>query len=214
MVAQTCNLACRYCYGSGGTYGSAVKLMDERSGLAAIDIMLRRAPQKRSFSVTFFGGEPLLNFNLIRTIVEHCEKKATESGVRFSYSMTTNGTVLTQKILDFLKRNRFTLMISFDGRGHHDRLRPFREGKGSESVVKQNIAKLTAAGLPVQLRATLVRETANPDALGDLVAFGRSVGCRKIVTSPRAMTTAKVTGPGLGIPLGFYWSFAPCRKNR
>jgi len=185
MVAQTCNLACTYCYGGGGSYGSQVARMDPATARAAIDLMIDRAPARDKYTVIFFGGEPLLNFRLIRETVGYCEARAQELGKSFSHSMTTNGTVLTDAILDFLREKRFTLMVSLDGpQAVQDSLRPFVTGRGSFAVVIHNIRRLTEAGVPVQMRATLTRKTLSAEAIHEVVRIGRELGCNRVVMSP------------------------------
>lgn len=187
MVTQTCNLACAYCYAGGGTYGGKTKLMSEESALRAIDMMLRRAPGQKDFTVTLFGGEPLLNFPLVRRIVGYCDQLASDREVRFHFSMTTNGTIVTEEIIEFLKAKDFTLMISFDGIGQ-DKYRPFASGDLSESLVHGNLQRLAAAGIPFQLRATLTKDLVKRETVENLVQIGRSLGNKKVMMSPVSET--------------------------
>jgi uncharacterized protein len=182
MVTQTCNLACTYCYGGGGTYGSPNKLLSEQDALRAVEIMLERAPHKRRFTVTFFGGEPLLNFPLVRRIVEHCTQLGDSRKLQFDYTMTTNGTIVTAEIIAFLKTHRFTLMVSYDGPGQ-DAHRPFATGGSSDAVVRSNLQRLAEAGIPFQLRATLTKQFAKEETIDQLVQIGRSLGNKKVATS-------------------------------
>lgn len=201
MVTQTCNLACAYCYAGGGTYGGSTKLMPEAEALAAIDLMLRRAPEQKSFTVTLFGGEPLLNFPLVQRIVAYCERIREERAVDFRFSMTTNGTVVTDEIVDFLKAHRFTLMVSFAGPGQ-DRSRPFAGGDGSDSVVRRNLHRLAASGVPFQLRATVTRELAHRETVDDLVQIGRSLGNKRVMTSSVSTTKNSVFPANEELTLG------------
>lgn len=191
MVTQTCNLACTYCYGGGGTYGSPNKLMSEKDALRAVEIMLERAPHKRRFTVTFFGGEPLLNFPLVRRIVEHCTQVGTDREVCFDYTMTTNGTIVTAEIVEFIKAHRFTLMVSYDGPGQ-DVHRPFATGGSSDAVVRSNLKRLAEAGVPFQLRATLTKQFAKEETIEQLVQIGRSLGNKKVATSTVSATRNEI----------------------
>jgi uncharacterized protein len=184
MVTQTCNLACAYCYASGGSYGSETKFMSTQIAQAAIDLLLYRAPSRNRVAVTFFGGEPLLNFSLIKSVVSYCEARSATTGKHFNYSMTTNGTILTEDMLSFLRDKKFGLMVSFDGMVYQDRHRRFANGRGSQAVVTRNLERLRAAGVPVQMRATVVRDTANRKSIEDLVQIGKKYGCARVVTSP------------------------------
>lgn len=191
MVTQTCNLACTYCYGGGGTYGSPNKLMSEKDALRAVDIMLERAPHKRRFTVTFFGGEPLLNFPLVQRIVEHCSHIGADREICFDYTMTTNGTIVTAEIVDFLKSHRFTLMVSYDGPGQ-DVHRPFATGGSSDAVVRNNLKRLAEAGVPFQLRATLTKQFAKEETIEQLVQIGQSLGNKKVATSAVSATRNEI----------------------
>jgi uncharacterized protein len=188
MVTQTCNLACVYCYAGGGTYGSRIKLLGSEKAFSAIDLMLARAPDRKAFTVTFFGGEPLLDFPLIRRVVEHCLGLAAERDLSFSYSMTTNATVVTDEIIAFLKEHRFTLMVSYDGEAAQEQNRPFKSGKGSNEEVLANIRRMTAAGLPVQIRATLIKGMISQESIQGLVQIGSTLGARKLAMSAVSST--------------------------
>lgn len=182
MVTQTCNLACTYCYAGGGTYGSPNKFMPEADALRAVDLMLDRAPNKKRFTVTLFGGEPLLNFPLVRRIVDYCTQLGETRGVRFDYTMTTNGTVVTDEIIDFFKTHQFTLMVSYDGPGQ-DVHRPFAGGGPSDAIVRRNLHRLADAGIPFQLRATITKQFAKEETVEQLVQIGRSLGNKKVAMS-------------------------------
>lgn len=189
MVTQSCNLKCSYCYGDGGTYGSGTPVMAQSVADAAIRLMLHRSPDKARFVVTFFGGEPLLNFPLIRSVVEFCRRVEAVDGKEFSFTMTTNGTIVNDEILHFLKDNRFALMVSFDGpRRYHDRNRLFRSGVGSYATVSRNIRRLVGIGLPVELRSTLVRGMASRRVLSALTKTTISHGCSKLALAPADVT--------------------------
>lgn len=187
MVTQTCNLACSYCYAGGGTYGGKTKLMPEEDALRAIDVMLQRAPQRREFTVTFFGGEPLLNFPLVRRIVSYCNSLSADLGMHFHFSMTTNCTIVSDEIVQFLKTNQFTLMVSFDGLGQETH-RPFADGSSSAHLVRENLRRLAASGVAFQIRATITRDLASKETVDELVQIGKSLGDKRVMISTASAT--------------------------
>lgn len=201
MVTQTCNLACSYCYAGGGTYGGKTKLMAEEDALKAIDVMLQRAPQRREFTVTFFGGEPLLNFPLVRRIVSYCKDLSAGRGMRFHFSMTTNCTIVSDEIVEFLKTNQFTLMVSFDGLGQEAH-RPFADGSSSAHLVRENLRRLAARGVPFQIRATITRDLAKKETVNELVQIGKSLGNRRVMISTASATRNSIFPANEELTLG------------
>lgn len=183
LVSQTCNLDCRYCYAGGGTYGGTKEWMDFSTACRAIRTLLDRSPDRRQYTLIFFGGEPLLNISLIRRVVGFCEQLDRERDVTFNFSLTTNATILTERILRFLVEKRFVIMASYDSRDYHDELRPFRNGRGSGKRVRQNLRRLIEAGLPVQIRGTVVRDMIRPQFLEDFAKEVREFGGGQLVLS-------------------------------
>jgi len=176
MLTTSCNLACRYCYedreegcasagdGRGGPGAAAgrgtpreMSLESLRGGVA---YLLEHAGAGRKVSVTFFGGEPLLRFPLIRSAVGEARRMATERGKEIFFSITTNGTLLTRETAGFLKENGISVCLSIDGpREIHDRNRPYASGRGSYEDVARGIELLmeNRNGFPVAARVTLGR---------------------------------------------------------
>jgi uncharacterized protein len=148
--------------------------------------MLQRAPRRREFTVTFFGGEPLLNFRLVQRVVEHCDRLSIEKNVKFKFSMTTNGTIVTDEIIAFLKQRNFALMISFDGEGGKAN-RPFLNGDSSYEQVSGNLHRLAAAGIHFQIRATITRSMVTRETISELTSFGRAIN-REVIMSPASAT--------------------------
>lgn len=165
MLTYSCNLACRYCYedreegcAAPTNGGAAGKEMSPESLRSAVSYLLDHAGTGDKVSVTFFGGEPLLRFPLIRTAVGEARKMAAERGKAISFSITTNGTLLTREIAGFLKENGVSVCISIDGpREVHDRNRPYASGRGSYADVERGIGYLmeNKGGFPVAARVTL-----------------------------------------------------------
>lgn len=110
MVSQECNLRCIYCYGNGGEYNKR-GLMNFEVAKQAVDFLVKNS-KSNDLSVVFFGGEPLLNFTLMKQVVEYCN---TISSKAFKYSITTNGLLINPEVENFLLENKFTIQISMDG---------------------------------------------------------------------------------------------------
>lgn len=161
-VAEVCNLRCTYCYAGDGNYG-ADTLMSWETAERVLNFF---AAQTDRLHIVFFGGEPLLNFDLIKRVVEWCEQT---TGKIYTFSMTTNGTLLNTERLQWLTSKRFSLNISWDGHGIHAQQRPVKGSKGtngamtadSEATVLRRLTQLQDQLLSLkgfQLRGT-VQET-------------------------------------------------------
>jgi uncharacterized protein len=164
---HACNLACEYCYADGrtsdegghakGAYGGPVTYMRRQVIEQAATIFMRTAPGER-VSVIFFGGEPLLSEPRFLEAVDIVNDAAEEYGKTVQYSMTTNGTMLTDDILTCLKENSFRVAVSIDGRKEtHDRQRPTARGTGSYDLAVAGLARLTNSGIPAAVRMTAFR---------------------------------------------------------
>ncbi|MEZ4741674.1 MAG: SPASM domain-containing protein [Bdellovibrionota bacterium] len=133
-VEESCNLRCTYCYAGDGNYGK-----DSSMTLAvAKDILTSLAKGKPRFHIQFFGGEPLLNFKLIEEIVHWCK---TWSETKFTFSITTNGVLLRDQIMDFLKENKFSVTISYDGKAIQEAQRKFKNLNTSSNFIRNKIIK-------------------------------------------------------------------------
>ncbi|MBL8209980.1 MAG: quinohemoprotein amine dehydrogenase maturation protein [Bryobacterales bacterium] len=148
-TTNQCNLACGYCYEYSddkiAESAGKPKYMSTEVAQAAIDTLFKEAAGRPLLHVTFFGGETLLNFPLMKWAVEYANKKARESGKQVDYSLTTNATLLTEEIVDFLAANRIGVTVSIDGdKELHDRMRVFHSGKGSYDVIAPRIKMLLA----------------------------------------------------------------------
>lgn len=168
-VTNKCNLSCTYCYEYGadrltagqGSAGTGKPRMDDDTARQSIDFLLRNSGDRPLVSITFFGGETLLNMPAIRAAVEHAERQAALVRKRVHYSLTTNATLLTDDVIEFLTDHRFGITVSIDGdQQEQDRHRTFRHGVGSFAVIAPRIQKLVAAnrsknGRPLGARVTL-----------------------------------------------------------
>jgi uncharacterized protein len=157
-VAQDCNLRCSYCYAEGGSYGKKAALMDPADATRAVRGMLERAGEDDNLTLILFGGEPLLNMPAIEAAVAEVEKGRKEKGSRVSISLTTNGTLLTPEIVQFLRRHRISVSVSMDGpEDLHDENRRAPGGGGSyREIVGRLKVLLDGATAPVAARVTLL----------------------------------------------------------
>lgn len=130
-VAQVCNLSCVYCYGVDGEYGLKGK-MNEETAKKSIDFLIKQSKEEKAVSITFFGGEPLLNFPLIKKCVDYAQEKSKEFNKIIKFNITTNGTKFNKEVNAYLNKYNFNVIVSFDGdQETQDKNRPFRGGKGS-----------------------------------------------------------------------------------
>jgi len=142
MVAQDCNLACKYCFGTEGTYGNRA-LMSEEVGLAAVDFIIKNSKIRKHCEIDFFGGEPLMNLKTVKAVTEYVRKREQDTGKIFKLTLTTNGMLLDDKTVDWLNDNNISVVLSLDGRQEvHDAMRPTKTGKGSYKIAKKNFKHL------------------------------------------------------------------------
>jgi uncharacterized protein len=188
-VAQKCNLGCTYCYAQQGEFGGAAKNMPLDVALDAVDLLFRDVAPGERVNLSFLGGEPLVNRAVIRAATERAVAIAEERGVRATFSITTNGTLLTEDDGAFFERHGFAVTISIDGIGEvHDTLRAFKGGNGSFARIIANAAPLLAAQRRMQVSA---RVTVTPqnlvlrETIDALIALGfHSVGFSPMLASP------------------------------
>lgn len=146
-VTNQCNLACGYCYEYSDDRiakpDGKPKYMNEETAHQAVDLLFREAAFRKVVHVTFFGGETLLNFPLMRSTVLYTKEKAAAAGKYADFSLTTNATLLTEEIIDFFSEHRIGITVSIDGdKELHDRMRVFHSGKGSYDVIAPKIKEL------------------------------------------------------------------------
>ena len=145
-VSQRCNLTCPYCYVNEGHFDYAEKpipKMRAKTSGRIVDRIHEIFPGLGTYGYHFYGGEPLLNFRAIRQIVQEATRKAQSNGTKADFHITTNGTLLTRDIADFMDAHRFTVYFSIDGtQASHDELRKYIDGSGSFEDVERNLAYL------------------------------------------------------------------------
>lgn len=139
-LAHDCNLECRYCFAGQGKFGGTPELMSAQVGQKALEFLIEASGPKRHVEVDFFGGEPLLNFKVLQSLVEYGNQLALENDKIIKFTVTTNAVNLDKQIGQFLNDNNISVVLSLDGRPEvHDAMRPFPSGKGSHDIVLKNI---------------------------------------------------------------------------
>ena len=135
-IAHDCNLACKYCFASEGEYKGGRCLMSAEVGKAALDFLVRNSGNRRNLEVDFFGGEPTMNFDVVRQLVEYGRSLEEEWNKHFRFTFTTNGLILDEEMMDFANREMDNVVMSIDGRKEvHDAMRPTRNGKPSYDII-------------------------------------------------------------------------------
>lgn len=136
-IAHDCNLACRYCFADEGEYhGQKRELMSLEVGKQALDFLIENSGNRVNLEVDFFGGEPLMNFEVVKEIVAYGRSREKDAGKNFRFTLTTNGMLLNDEVMDFCNREISNVVLSLDGRKEvNDAMRPTRNGKGSYDII-------------------------------------------------------------------------------
>lgn len=141
-IAHDCNLACKYCFAGKGEYNGEKALMSLEVGRKAIDFLIEHSGSRRNLEVDFFGGEPLMNWEVVKDIVRYGRSKEKEHDKNFRFTLTTNGVLLSDEVMEFANKEMSNVVLSLDGRKEvNDRMRPFRNGKGSYDVIVPKFIK-------------------------------------------------------------------------
>ena len=181
-VAHICNLACPYCFASGGNYKGAEALMTSEVGKKAIDFLFDNSLGRSIVEVDFFGGEPLLNFPLIKELVAYGEAVSKRKNMAIKWSMTTNGVLLDENISKFLVEHNIGTVLSIDGRKEiHDYNRYFKNHKGSFDVILSNYLEFKESTQDYVARGTYTSR--NLDFYKD-VAYLKELGFNHLSMEP------------------------------
>ncbi len=168
-VAHTCNLNCAYCFASQGKYHGERAVMSFEVGKQALDFLIANSGTRRNLEVDFFGGEPLMNFQVVKDLVAYARSIEKEHHKNFRFTLTTNGLLIDDDVIDFANREMSNVVLSLDGRKEiHDRYRVDYAGNGSWERIVPKFQKLVAArgGKNYYMRGTFTH--ANPDFLQDI----------------------------------------------
>ena len=145
-VAHTCNLNCTYCFAAQGKYHGERALMSFETGKSALDFLVENSGKRRNLEVDFFGGEPLMNFEVVKQLVAYARSIEDKCGKHFRFTLTTNGVLLDDEVTEFANRECHNIVLSLDGRKEvHDRLRKTINGKGSYDTIVPKFQKFVKA---------------------------------------------------------------------
>lgn len=142
-IAHDCNLRCRYCFAHGGEYMGKRELMSAEVGKRAIDFVIKESGARKNIEIDYFGGEPLMNFDVVKEITEYAKAEGEKHGKNFRFTITTNGILLDDKKTDYINANMSNVVLSVDGRREvHDKVRVRADGSGSYDSVIDKFKKL------------------------------------------------------------------------
>lgn len=141
-IAHDCNLACRYCFAEEGEYHGHRELMSFEVGRKALDFLIANSGRRRNLEVDFFGGEPLMNWKVVKDLVAYGREQEKLHDKKFRFTLTTNGVLLNDEVMEFANREMGNVVLSIDGRKKiHDHMRPFRRGQGSYDLIVPKFQK-------------------------------------------------------------------------
>ena len=188
-VAHVCNLNCAYCFASQGKYHGERALMSFEVGKQALDFLVAHSGSRRNLEVDFFGGEPLMNFDVVKRLVAYARGIEKDAGKNFRFTLTTNGVLLDDEVTEFANRECHNVVLSLDGRREvHDRYRVDYAGNGSWERIVPKFQRIVQArqGKSYYIRGTFTH--ANPDFLEDIkqmLALGfRELSMEPVVCAP------------------------------
>ena len=142
-IAHDCNLACRYCFAEEGEYHGRRALMSFEVGKKALDFLVANSGNRVNLEVDFFGGEPLMNWDVVKQLVEYGRSLEKPNNKKFRFTLTTNGILLNDEILEFVNKEMGNIVLSIDGRKEiNDKMRPFRGGQGSYDIIVPKFQKV------------------------------------------------------------------------
>ena len=168
-IAHTCNLNCSYCFASQGKYHGERAVMTFEVGKQALDFLIANSGSRRNLEVDFFGGEPLVNFQVVKDLVAYARSIEKEHGKNFRFTLTTNGLLIDEDVIEFCNKECHNVVLSLDGRKEiHDRFRVDYAGNGSWDRIVPKFQQLVEArnGQGYYMRGTFTH--ANPDFLKDI----------------------------------------------
>ena len=183
-IAHDCNLACKYCFAEEGEYHGRRALMTYDVGKKALDFLIANSGNRRNLEVDFFGGEPLMNWQVVKDLVAYGREQEKIHDKHFRFTVTTNGVLLDGEIQEFINQEMDNVVLSLDGRREvNDRMRPFRNGKGSYDLIVPKFQELAESRGQERyyVRGTFTRE--NLDFSNDILHFA-DLGFRQMSIEP------------------------------
>lgn len=169
-VAHSCNLACTYCFAGQGKYKGEDALMSFETGKRALDFLIEHSGSRHNLEVDFFGGEPLCNFEVVKELTAYARSIEKQHNKNFRFTLTTNGLLIDDEVIDFCNREMSNVVLSLDGRREvNDRFRKTINGKGSYDMILPKFQKLVKArkGKDYYMRGTYSRH--NTDFVNDIL---------------------------------------------
>ncbi len=183
-IAHDCNLACRYCFAEEGEYHGRRALMSAEVGKKALDFLIAHSGKRRNLEVDFFGGEPLMNWDVVKELVRYGREQEKRFDKHFRFTLTTNGVLLNDEVQEFANREMHNVVLSLDGRKEvNDRMRPFPNGSGSYDLIVPKFQRLAESRNQEKyyIRGTFTRE--NLDFSKDVMHYV-DLGFRQISIEP------------------------------
>ncbi|MEG2039340.1 MAG: thioether cross-link-forming SCIFF peptide maturase, partial [Oscillospiraceae bacterium] len=189
-IAHDCNLRCKYCFADKGAYEGGRSMMSLEVGKKAIDFLIKQSQGRHNLEVDFFGGEPLMNFEVVKDIVKYARSIEKENDKNFKFTITTNGLLLTDDKIDFINKEMCNVVLSSDGRPEvNDKMRVHIDGTGSYDSFMPKFKKLVAqrGDKEYYIRATFTKY--NKDFMQDVLHFYNEgfeqISVEPVVTDPK-----------------------------
>ena len=188
-IAQKCNLGCTYCYAQQGEFGGKAKNMPVETAYLSIDLLLEKCLPNSRVNIAFLGGEPLANRQVLQKATQYTLKQASQKNIDARFSITTNGTLLTEEDASFFEQHSFAVTVSLDGlEQEHNRLRPFKSGFGSFEQIMTRLKPVLEKQKNMQVSARVTVTPYNMNLLQVLECFismgFHSVGFSPLLRSP------------------------------
>ncbi len=183
-IAHDCNLACQYCFAEEGEYHGRRALMSFEVGKKALDFLIANSGNRRNLEVDFFGGEPLMNWQVVKDLVAYGREQEKLHDKNFRFTLTTNGVLLNDEIMEFCNKEMANVVLSIDGRKEvHDKMRPFRKGAGSYDLIVPKFQKFAESRHQDKyyVRGTFTHY--NPDFSADVLHLA-DLGFKQISVEP------------------------------
>ncbi|MCD8046395.1 MAG: thioether cross-link-forming SCIFF peptide maturase [Clostridiales bacterium] len=183
-IAHDCNLACRYCFAEEGEYHGRRELMSFEVGKRALDFLIENSGNRRNLEVDFFGGEPLMNWNVVKELVAYGREQEKLHDKNFRFTLTTNGVLLNDEIMEFANREMGNVVLSIDGRREvNDHMRPFRKGQGSYDLIVPKFRKFAESRNQEKYYVRGTYTHYNPDFSEDVLHLA-DLGFQQISVEP------------------------------
>ena len=190
-IAHDCNLACRYCFAEEGEYHGRRALMSFEVGKKALDFLIANSGNRRNLEVDFFGGEPLMNWEVVKDLVAYGREQEKLHNKHFRFTLTTNGVLLNDEIMEFCNKEMGNVVLSLDGRKEvNDKMRPFRNGAGSYDLIVPKFQKFAESRnqMNYYVRGTFTHH--NLDFADDAIHFAdlgfKQMSIEPVVSPPEA----------------------------